>query len=68
MTKTTGGFAEKTTNEQLDIFTDHLKWEFEEPRSMKCRRLASALISLQQQEEKNVYEVTFHFKNVLHQL
>ena len=66
--KTTAGFAEKTAKEQFDIFTDSLKREFGEPKSVKCRRLASELSSMQQHDNENVDQFTFRFKNVLHQL
>ena len=66
--KTTADFAEKPTTEQLTTFIEHLKYEFEEPTTIKRCQLAVDLSSMTQKAGENMNQFTFQFRNILHQM
>ena len=58
----------KTATEQPTTFIEHLKREYEEPSTLKRRRLAAELSSMTQKTGEKVNQFTFRFRNVLHQM
>ena len=66
--KSFDGYADKATDEKLNICIDRLRAEFGESKEDKCRRLAAELSAIKQERGESVEQFAFKYKKLLHQL
>ena len=66
--KSSDGYADKATDEKLNICIDRLRAEFGESKEDKCRRLAAELSAIKQERGESVEQFAFKYKKLLHQL